>query len=146
MCALPIPSLMLPDAILWLWVPNLHLLDGSASTLLDAWGFAPISLLTWVKTDKAVMKERFGFGDWLRGATEQCIMAVRGQPVHELDNESTVIFAPMRAHSEKPDIFYSLVQKTCVAPPDGYLELFARKPRPGWVCWGDEVAKLETPV
>ena len=49
----------------------------------------------------------------------------------------------MPADGEKPDIFYTLVEKTCPAPPGGYLELFARKQRPGWVTWGDEVPRAE---
>ena len=39
------------------------------------------------------------------------------------------------ADGEKPDIFYTLVEKTCPAPLGGYLELFARKQRTGWVTW-----------
>lgn len=141
--ALPVAQLAAVDAILWLWTINLLLADGTAGALLKAWGFEPRTILTWFKTDRELGKERFGFGDWLRGSTEHCIMAVRGRPVHELHNEGTWIFAPMRGHSEKPDSFYSRVESLCPAPAGGYLEMFARKPRPGWVTWGDEAPRLK---
>ena len=152
-CALPVANLAHDDALLWLWTTNFHLIEGAAKAVLDAWGFRPKALLTWMKTDKMVTKGRFGFGDWLRSGTEHCIMATRGDPVTTLTNESTALFAPelpstalfapMRAHSEKPDEFYALVESLCPAPPAGYVELFARRERPGWVTWGDEVPAIK---
>ena len=72
---------------------------------------------------------------------ESAILAARGNPVKTLTNESTLLKAPMRAHSEKSDEFCALVEQSCRASAGGYLELFARKPRPGWVTWGDEVER-----
>jgi MT-A70 len=86
-------------------------------------------ILTWVK-------DRMGMGDWLRGKTEHCIMAVRGKPVVEQTGQSTVLDAPMRGHSQKPDEFYALVEKLCPAPR--YAELWARSQREGWDGHGDE--------
>jgi N6-adenosine-specific RNA methylase IME4 len=137
--ALPIAKLAADDAIVWLWTINLLLANGTAGEVLRAWGFESRTILTWFKTDTKMTKQRFGFGDWLRGSTEHCIMAVRGNPVHELDNEGTWIFAPMRSHSEKPDEFYRLVESTCPAPDGGRVDMFARKVRPTWVPWGNEV-------
>ncbi len=152
-CALPVPKLAHDDAVLWLWTTNFHLIEGAAKAVLDAWGFRPKALLTWMKTDKAMTKGRFGFGDWLRSGTEHCLMATRGNPVTTLTNEltalvapelpSTMLFAPMRAHSEKPDEFYEMVEQLCPAPLDGYFEMFARKRRPPpWVPWGDEIPRM----
>src|SRR5262249_22625225 len=45
--ALPIPSLMHEDSILWLWTTNNHM--RAAHTVLDAWGFREKTLLTWAK-------------------------------------------------------------------------------------------------
>ena len=50
-----------------------------AFTALDAWGFTQKTILTWAK-------DRMGMGDWLRGQTEHCLMAVRGKPIVELTN------------------------------------------------------------
>src|SRR5262245_19869404 len=112
-------------SILWVWVTNFYMRQ--AYGLLDAWGFEERTLLTWVKTDKAVLKERFGRGHWLRCATEQCIMAVRGKPVHLLGNENTVFFAPLLGDSEKPDEFYALVAQPVPHRMAAKVDRFARK-------------------
>jgi N6-adenosine-specific RNA methylase IME4/ParB-like chromosome segregation protein Spo0J len=124
------------DCILWLWVTNAHLLDGSAGRVLDAWGFTPKTLLTW-------NKGRMGAGRWLRGQTEHCILAVRGSPKVELANQTTLLEAPRREHSRKPDEFFALVEKLC--PGTARLELFAREARIGWVTSGAE-APEDVPV
>ena len=89
-CDVAIPALAHDDAILWLWVTNAHMRDAYA--VLDAWGFDAKTILTWAK-------DRIGLGDWLRGQTEHCIMAVRGQPIVTLTNQSTLLRAPVREHS-----------------------------------------------
>jgi N6-adenosine-specific RNA methylase IME4 len=101
-----------------------------AFTVLDAWGFEQKTILTWVK-------DRFGNGDWLRGQTEHCILAVRGKPVVTLTNQSTVLHAPSRGHSAKPMEFYELVESLCPAPR--YADLFSRyRHNDKWDCHGDE--------
>jgi N6-adenosine-specific RNA methylase IME4 len=139
MCALPVPSIMHQDSILWLWTTNLFMRH--AYTVLDAWGFEEKTILTWVK-------DRFGNGDWLRGQTEHAIMAVRGKPIVELTNQSTVLFAPARGHSVKPVEFYDFVESLCPAPR--YADLFSRyRHNDKWDCHGDEAplsaAPLSTP-
>ena len=130
--ALPVMELAADDAVLWLWVPNFHLVNGAHVAILDAWGFSGRTMLTWAKN-------HYGYGDWLRGQTEHAILAVRGHPVVTNGHgQPTLLTAPVRGHSQKPDEFYSLVESLCPAPR--YLELFARKARPGWDVWGDEVA------
>lgn len=121
------------NSILWLWTTNAHLVTGEASRILQAWGFNPKTMLTWVKP-------KMGVGDWLRGQTEHCIMATKGRPVVTPPIPSTVLNAPVGAHSEKPDEFYALVENLC---PGAKGELFARKARQGWNQHGVE---LETPA
>jgi N6-adenosine-specific RNA methylase IME4 len=53
-----------------------------------------------------------------------------------LTNQSTLILAPVRGHSQKPDEFYEFVEKLCPAPR--YAELFSRHSRPNWDGHGDE--------
>lgn len=127
--AMDVAGIAHDDCILWLWVTNHHMRE--AFEVLDAWGFQRKTILTWVK-------DRFGTGDWLRGQTEHVLMAVRGKPVVTLTNQSTVIHAPLRKNSQKPDEFYSFVESLC--PASGYCELFQRTSRAGWVGHGDEVA------
>jgi len=78
-----------------------------------------------------------GMGDWLRGQTEHCIMAVRGKPVVTLTNQTTLLHAPVRGHSQKPVEFYDLVESLCPAPR--YADLFSRyRHNDKWDCHGDE--------
>lgn len=114
------------DAILWLWTTNAHL--RVAFEVIDAWGFEYRTLLTWVK-------DRMGTGDWLRGQTEHCLLAVRGKPVFLHGSHTTVIEAVRREHSRKPDEFYTLVEETC---PGSKVEIFARQKRVGWQAFGDQ--------
>lgn len=114
------------DAVLWLWTTNAFMRD--AFTVLDAWGFEHKTILTWVK-------DQMGTGDWLRGQTEHCLMAIKGRPVVTLTNQTTVLAAPRSKHSAKPDEFYALVESLC---PGSKLEMFARKKRDGWESWGAE--------
>lgn len=127
-CALPVGSIAADDSILWLWITNHH--KREAYDVLDAWGFEQKTILTWAK-------DHFGNGDWLRGQTEHCLMAVRGKPVVTLTNQSTLLYAPRQEHSRKPDQFYERVESLCPAPR--YAELFARTARPGWDGHGNEV-------
>jgi N6-adenosine-specific RNA methylase IME4 len=127
-CAMPVTELACDDSILWLWVTNANMRH--AFTVLDAWGFQERSILTWVKPS-------IKCGEWLRGQSEHCIMAVRGRPPVTLTNQSTVLHAapPENRHSRKPDEFYRMVESLC---PGSKIELFCRHPRPGWAAHGDE--------
>jgi N6-adenosine-specific RNA methylase IME4 len=129
-CKLDVASIAHEDCIIFLWTTNHHMRHAYA--VLDAWGFVDKTILTWGK-------DRFGTGDWLRGQTEHAIMAVRGKPIVQLTNESTLLLGPMRKESQKPEEFYALVEKLCPAPL--FAELFSRSPRPNWDGHGDEVRK-----
>ena len=128
--ALPVESHAHDNAILWLWATNAHLRE--AFGVAETWGFTYKTLLTWVK-------DKMGLGTWLRGQTEHCLLCVRGTPVVQLTNQTTVIQAPAGRHSEKPDAFYALVEGLC---PGKRLEMFQRTPREGWAGHGDESIAL----
>ena len=127
-CALRVADIAHTDCILWLWTTNHHMRE--AFNVLDAWSFKQKTILTWVKS-------KMSTGDWLRGQTEHCLMAVRGKPIVELTNQTTVLRGPVREHSQKPDEFYAFVESLCPAPR--YAELFSRQERPNWDGHGDEV-------
>jgi N6-adenosine-specific RNA methylase IME4 len=84
-------------------------------------------------------KQRCGTGSWLRGQTEHCLLFSRGKPVLTLTTQSTLLLAPGREHSRKPDEFYALVASLC---PGRRLELFARERRRGWTSWGAETDRF----
>jgi N6-adenosine-specific RNA methylase IME4 len=118
------------DAILWLWTTNTHL--RAAVDVVEAWGFEYRALLTWVK-------DRMGTGEWLRGQTEHCLLAVRGRPVFVGGARTTVLQAARREHSRKPEEFYDLVEETCAG---GKVELFCRQRRDGWQVFGNDTEKF----
>jgi N6-adenosine-specific RNA methylase IME4 len=118
------------DSVLWLWTTNAFMSE--AHELLDLWGFEQKTILTWVK-------ERMGVGHWLRNQTEHCLLATRGNPTVDLEDQTTYLKAPRREHSRKPDEFYELVESLC---PGSKYELFARQAREGWEAFGDETTKF----
>lgn len=125
--AMPVEKRAHDDAILFLWTTNA--MTGEAHEVARAWGFRVVTILTWDK-------EQMGMGNWLRGQTELCVMAVRGKPTVTLTNQTTLLRAPAGRHSEKPDAFFAMVESLCPAPKDGRLEMFARQARKGWQGWG----------
>ena len=80
-----------------------------------------------------------GTGEWLRGQTEHCLLAVRGKPLFLNGKYSTYLEAKRREHSRKPEEFYQLVEATC---PGRKLELFARQKRVGWEAYGNDINKF----
>src|SRR5262249_31437726 len=135
-CARPVASIAATDSVLWLWTTNYHMLNG-AREVLDAWGFAPVTIFTWGKTTKLGTGLKFGTGSWLGGGTEHSIFATRGKPVVTLTTESTLLLAPTGGHSVKPVEFYDLVESLCPAPR--YADLFSRyRHNDKWDCHGDE--------
>lgn len=130
-CDLGVEEMAHDDCILWLWTTNSFMRE--AYLVIDEWGFTEKTILTWIKP-------KLGLGNWLRNQTEHCILAVKGRPVVQLTNQTTVLTAPIREHSRKPELFYSLVEGLC---PGSKVELFARERREGWEAWGSEVDKFE---
>lgn len=60
------------DAHLWLWGCNA--LMEEAYSVVRAWGFSPLTLVTWCKRQP-------GVGHYLRNNTEHVILASRGRPL-----------------------------------------------------------------
>jgi len=117
-----------PDGChLYLWVTDAYL--GDTYPIIKEWGFVPKVSLIWVK-------DRIGMGNYYRHQHEVCIFAVKGSLKLKRKDLSTVFYAPVAGHSEKPDAFYSLVER---ASPGPYLDVFARKRRANWDAFGDEV-------
>lgn len=132
LCAMEVPSAA--NSHLYLWFTNAFAPE--AHEIAKAWGFRPITILTYVKM-KADGTPSMKMGHYFRGATEHILFGVRGS----LDLRAsraipTAFLWPRLPHSEKPEAFYGLVEE---ASPPGYLELFARKTRLGWTTWGNEV-------
>lgn len=128
--ALPIPTLLTKDAIVWLWTTN-GFLEHAIAIAVERWGLVKRNVVTWDK-------ERPGRPTaWLTGQTEHCILLSQGKPLFEAGNATTSLRERANEHSRKPEAFYALVDKTCPARPR--LELFARERRAGFEPWGAEV-------
>lgn len=131
-----------PDCILFFW--RVAAMQQSALDVVSAWGFTVKTELIWLKKTSSG-RRWFGLGRTLRAEHEVCLVATRGRP--ELKNHSTRttfvtdldvcgLSAEVGRHSEKPEKFFDIVEGLSDGP---YLELFARRQRPGWVCIGDEL-------
>jgi N6-adenosine-specific RNA methylase IME4 len=125
-----------PRAFLFLW--RLSSMVEEAYRVARAWGFRPHSEIVWEKLTKSG-KDHFGMGRIVRGSHETCIIAVKGKrlpKVHDLSVRSRFA-APVGEHSEKPDEFYRIARR--LVGPGPTAELFARKYRDGWTCYGNEL-------
>jgi N6-adenosine-specific RNA methylase IME4/uncharacterized ParB-like nuclease family protein len=130
-CALPMRDLACDPAILFLWVTSAHL--RLAFDVVEAWGFSYSTCAVWCKSDCAP-----GLGHFVRQQHETLLIARRGDfPTPPPSaRPSSVITAPRREHSRKPDEVYAIIE--AMYPDLPRLELFARKARPGWDVWGNE--------
>jgi len=125
--AMPVADLCEPDAHCWLWVTNNTLRAGY--DVLEAWGFTPKSIFTWIKP-------RMGLGNYLRNATEHVLFGTRGKAPILFKAQPNWLFAPRLDHSHKPEEQYAIIERCSPGP---YLELFARRNQPGWDAWGNEI-------
>ncbi|MFT3708026.1 MAG: MT-A70 family methyltransferase [Archangium sp.] len=138
-CALPVRDLFLPNAHLYLWVTNNFLPDGLE--VMAAWGFRYVTNCCWGKVNERGVVQQ-GLGQYFRGAHELLLFGVRGSLPYRTTAEGkraqfpSLVLAPRTEHSRKPDVFYDVVERISAGP---YLELFARRRRPGWDAWGNEV-------
>jgi N6-adenosine-specific RNA methylase IME4 len=129
---------------LWLWVTNNYLQDGL--WLMEQLGFRYISNVAWVKAEpvadgaeifgdaKKFRLQKTGLGQYLRGLHELLLFGVLGK-LPAVEAGQTVICAPRREHSRKPEEAYYLIEKVSPGPR---LEMFARYARQGWDYWGNE--------
>lgn len=128
-CALPVAELSADNTRLFLWTTGRFL--ASAFEVIAAWGFTYRQPLVWHKTGQptplpAVVAPNHA---------EFLLIADRGHPRRLGTLPSSVIAAPRRAHSAKPEVFLDEIERIAEPP---YLELFARRQRLGWDTWGDE--------
>jgi N6-adenosine-specific RNA methylase IME4 len=136
--ALNVPSA--DDSILFMWVTNPFLCDGSGAEVVRSWGFTPKTVITWAKVkhdseDTPSMR----VGHWFRSASEHVIVGTRGK-IRRPDNFPALPtwFTHTRLpHSVKPDVIHQWAE--IAAPCGPYLEMFARRSRPGWDLWGNQV-------
>lgn len=159
---LPIKQLAAKNCVLYFWTlwPSLF----ESQKIINAWGFKYKTLgFEWWKLNKGwrkympiitlvgqgspVLLERlffFGMGYYTRANSEPCLLATRGSMPVAVHNERNFIIAPIQEHSRKPDEVYEKIER--LPPGQRYLELFARRRRPGWDAFGNEIeGSIELP-
>jgi N6-adenosine-specific RNA methylase IME4 len=127
---LPVADIAAPDCVLWLWAISSMLPD--ALYVMQRWGFAYKTGLVWVK-------DRIGLGYWARAKHEHPLIGTRGHiPAPAPGTQwASVIEAPARGHSIKPDSALEMIEGYFPNLPK--IELHRRGPaRPGWDAWGAE--------
>lgn len=130
--ALPVADVAAKDCLLFMWTVS-HL-QREAFDVAEAWGFRPVSVaFVW---DKA----RMGMGYWTRQEVEICHLFKRGKPARLSKGVRSLIRAPRREHSRKPDEQYGRIEALVAGP---YLEMFARQAWPGWAAWGNQTGRFE---
>ena len=128
LCQLNLNDLTGDDAVLFMWVTSPFLQEGLQ--LCQAWGFEYKTTFVWIK-DKATYG-KLGFYNY--GQHEFLFAATKGSCLPQPGSlEPSVLFAPKREHSEKPEAVYELIEQMYPGP---YIELFARRIRPNWATWG----------
>lgn len=130
-CRFPLPEMEF-DAHLFLW--RVAAMQESALMVARLWGFAVKAEIVWLKQTEHG-KRWFGMGRQVRMEHETCLICTRGRPKVKAKNVRSTFTAKAGRHSAKPEEFYDIVEQLCDGP---YVELFARRQRPGWTCLGDE--------
>ncbi len=146
--ALPVSDLAARDCHLFFWTTSPFL--PKAFEIITAWGFRYSSVaFTWAKLRAKCAKLtseadfHVGLGHTTRKNTEICLLARRGSPRRLHRDVRELLVAPRREHSRKPDEIYERIERYASGP---YVELFARRSRPGWSSWGDESTKFDGEV
>jgi len=135
-----------PDCAVFLWTTAPLLME--ISDCVRVWGFRFITkAFCWVKTSKdgAIF---FGIGSYTASNTEDVWLLSNGTPKRRTADisqivptvETEAIVAPMGRHSKKPEAVQDRIERLMEGP---YLEVFARRARPGWTCIGNELDGLD---
>lgn len=127
--ALPLGELAADNAHLHLWTTTSFLSE--AMSLMEKWGFEYKSCFVWVKP-------QMGMGHYWRVSHEFLLLGVRG--LCQFEDEALMSWGQFDRgrHSAKPEEVRGFIER---ASPVGRLELFGRRPAPGWVVWGNEIER-----
>lgn len=143
---LGVPEIMSPKSALFLWAtcPRLDF----AMRLIKAWdlNYRGVAYV-WVKTrkDGTPMGARGVMPTFTKPIVELVLVATtvktgRPFPIHDLKQPQTV-FAPVGAHSEKPQEVRARIETLCGDLPR--IELFARGMSKGWTVWGNQAIRAK---
>lgn len=123
-----------PDCWLFMW--RVAAMQREALFVAESWGFTIKSEIVWVKTT-AKGSVRIGMGRTVRNSHEVCLVCTRGKPTVHNHSIPSVIMAPRGKHSAKPESVQDAID--AIVGPVRKAELFARRHRDGWECFGNEL-------
>jgi len=133
--ALPIGELAAENSAFYMWAVDWCLQD--ALDLIAHYGFEhKTTAFTWAKLNASGIGWHMGQGYWTRANPEICLFATKGNPKRLYADVEQLIVAPVMEHSRKPDAWLDRIERLTEG---NYLELQARRPRAGWISWGDEL-------
>lgn len=157
---LPVGDLAADDCILVFWSTAASLIDDLE--ILAEWGF--VTFRPRITNGKLVRKEdgsladpieggrycsmqvwdkvKMGLGYWFRDRHEFILVAARGNVVPPAaGTQDQSLFAEAKGrHSAKPDRVAAMIDRLWPNIPK--IELFARRAREGWDCWGYEAPTI----
>lgn len=134
---LPVENLAAPNSVLLVWCVDWALPE--AIDLIETWGFTYKTVaFTWTKQLAKGEGWHMGQGYWTRANPEMCLLGTKGHPTRLDAAVRQLVVHPIMEHSRKPDEVHDRIERLVGGP---YLELYARRVRPGWKCWGNEIAR-----
>jgi N6-adenosine-specific RNA methylase IME4 len=138
-----IQTLAAPNCVLMAWGSWPHLPE--LLEVITACGFAYKGLgFDWIKTTRHAdhigldgKGLHWGTGYHTRANSEFVLRSTRGEPRRLAEDIHQIVIAPVGEHSVKPEEVARRIERLYCGP---FLELFARRERPGWTAWGNEIA------
>lgn len=131
-CDMPVKELSDRNGVLYLWgvwpkVPE-------CLQVMSAWGYSFVSGFPWIKMTSSFVFQPVG-GYWVLGVSEYVLIGKKGNahPPEPADRYLGII-SPSLKHSKKPESIHDMAETL----PGPYLELFARRERKGWDCFGNQ--------
>ena len=129
---IPVCEMADEDCDLYLWTTQKYL--PHAFDVMKAWGFRYCQTLTWCKAPMGL-----GQGGLFCPTTEFILIGRKGHMPKGKRRIDTTWWNWPRAwktHSRKPEAAQDIIEMVSDGPR---VELFARRERPGWDVWGNEV-------
>jgi N6-adenosine-specific RNA methylase IME4 len=122
------------NCVLFMWATAPMLVD--AIEVMESWGFDYTTQIIWGK-------DRIGTGYWFRNKHEILLVGIKGEiPAPAPGTQvNSIIEASVGRHSEKPEVFYEVIESYFPNVPK--IELNARQRRIGWDAWGLEAPNNE---
>lgn len=149
---MPMEAVMAKDCYVFMWTSGPFVKQ--AFDICEAWGLEYSTYpFVWIKpTRRTAAQGKFFFQieddeNWEKGngyvtmANAEIVLGFkRGRPERINSGVRQLIVHPRMEHSRKPDDAHERVEQLYQGP---FLELFARRKYPGWVCVGNQLTKRD---